>query len=345
MESQFSLSGKVIVVTGGTGILGNSFINGIVEAGGAVGILGRNKAVAEERAAAINAKGGKALALVADVMKTDELIAAKNKIYDAFGRIDGLVNGAGGNMPQGVLKPNDDIFNMNLDGMKEVMDINLWGTLYPTQIFGEAIAKTGKGSIVNISSMNSKRAVTRVLGYNMGKAAVDCYNQWFAVELANRYGDAIRMNALAPGFFLTEQNRNLLTLPEGGYTERGSKVINQTPFKRFGHPDELIGALVWLLSDASAFVTGSMMWKLATCAMWMRTSWIKPSPIFINKLAKSRKGLRISANYWRKRTRMPLSSPHPTIGTPPQPSWPARQENMCMLKSPAAITLTKAKWR
>jgi NAD(P)-dependent dehydrogenase (short-subunit alcohol dehydrogenase family) len=106
--------------------------------------------------------------------------------------------------------------------------------------------------------MNSKSAVTKVLGYNMGKAAVDCYNQWFAVELANRYGDAIRMNALAPGFFLTEQNRNLLTKPEGGYTERGAAVIRNTPFKRFGHPDELIGALVWLLSDASAFVTGSM---------------------------------------------------------------------------------------
>ena len=258
MTDQFSLSGKVIVVTGGTGILGNSFVNGIVEAGGTVGILGRNKAVAEERADKINANGGKAIALIADAMKTDELIAAKIKILDAFGRIDGLVNGAGGNMPQGVLQPEDDIFSMNLEGMKQVMEVNLWGTLYPTQIFGEAIAKTGKGSIVNISSMNSKRAITKVLGYNIGKAAVDCYNQWFAVELANRYGDAIRMNALAPGFFLTEQNRNLLTLPEGGYTDRGSKVIRNTPFKRFGHPDELIGALVWLLSDASAFVTGSM---------------------------------------------------------------------------------------
>jgi len=257
MSNQFSLAGKVIIVTGGTGILGNSFVNGIVEAGGTVGILGRNKAVAEERANHINADGGKAIALVADVLNTEELIAAKNKVIDAFGRIDGLVNGAGGNMPQGVLQPDEDIFKMNLAGMKQVMEVNLWGTLYPTQIFGEAIAKTGKGSIVNISSMNSKRAITKVLGYNMGKAAVDCYNQWFAVELANRYGDKIRMNALAPGFFLTEQNRNLLTKPEGGYTERGEKVIRNTPFKRFGHPDELIGALVWLLSDASAFVTGS----------------------------------------------------------------------------------------
>ncbi|BAU54362.1 SDR family oxidoreductase [Mucilaginibacter gotjawali] len=258
MSNQFSLEGKVIVVTGGTGILGNAFVNGIVAAGGTVGILGRKKEVAEERADHINANGGKAIALVADVLNANELIAAKNKILDAFGRLDGLVNGAGGNMPQGVLQPDEDIFSMNLEGMKQVLELNLWGTLYPTQVFGEAIAKTGKGSIVNISSMNSKRAITKVLGYNMGKAAVDCYNQWFAVELANRYGDAIRMNALAPGFFLTEQNRNLLTTPEGGYTERGEKVIRNTPFKRFGHPDELIGALVWLLSDASAFVTGSM---------------------------------------------------------------------------------------
>lgn len=258
MDNQFSLAGKVIVVTGGTGILGKAFIDGIVEAGGAVGILGRNAQVAEERANAINEAGGKAVALVADVMNEAELVAAKDKLLAAFGRIDGLVNGAGGNMPEGVLQPDEDIFKMNIDGMKKVMDLNLWGTLIPTQVFGEAIAQTGKGSIVNISSMNSKRAITKVLGYNMGKAAVDCYNQWFAVELANRYGDSIRMNALAPGFFLTEQNRNLLTKPEGGYTQRGELVIKQTPFKRFGHADELKGALVWLLSDASAFVTGSM---------------------------------------------------------------------------------------
>jgi NAD(P)-dependent dehydrogenase (short-subunit alcohol dehydrogenase family) len=258
MENIYSLKGKVIIVTGGTGILGNSFINGIVEAGGAVGILGRNKEVAEERAEAINKNGGQAIALVADVLDEASLTAARKSLLDRFGRLDGLVNGAGGNMPDGVLQPDEDIFSMNLDGMKRVMEVNLWGTLLPTQVFGDAIAKTGRGSIVNISSMNSKRAITKVLGYNMGKAAVDCYNQWFAVELANRYGDAIRMNALAPGFFLTEQNRNLLTLPDGGYTQRGGLVIKQTPFKRFGHPDELIGALVWLLSDASAFVTGSM---------------------------------------------------------------------------------------
>jgi NAD(P)-dependent dehydrogenase (short-subunit alcohol dehydrogenase family) len=258
LENNYSLSGKVIVVTGGTGILGDAFVNGIVGAGGSVGILGRNKKVAEERAAAINQNDGKAVALVADVLDENQLKDARKKVLDTFGRLDGLVNGAGGNMPEGVLQPGEDIFKMNLEGMRKVMDLNLWGTVLPTQVFGETIAKTGKGSIVNISSMNSKSAVTKVLGYNMGKAAVDCYNQWFAVELANRYGDAIRMNALAPGFFLTEQNKSLLTTPQGGYTQRGESVIRNTPFKRFGHPDELIGALVWLLSDASAFVTGSM---------------------------------------------------------------------------------------
>ncbi len=258
MDNIFSLQDKVIVVTGGTGILGNAFVNAIAEAGGTVGILGRNEAVANERAAAINNAGGNAIPLVADVMDEAQLTAAKNKVINAYGRLDGLVNAAGGNMPEGVLQPNEDIFKLNIGGMKKVMDLNLWGTLLPTQVFGEAIAQTGKGSIVNISSMNSKRAITKVLGYNMGKAAVDCYTQWFAVELANRYGDKIRMNALAPGFFLTEQNRSLLTTPDGGFTERGSLVIKQTPFKRFGNANELKGALVWLLSDASQFVTGSM---------------------------------------------------------------------------------------
>ncbi len=256
--SEFSLEGKVIVVTGGTGILGLSFIKGIVAAGGKVGILGRNEAIANQRAEEINANGGEAIALVADAMDEAQLTEAKKKVLDKWGRIDGLVNGAGGNGPEGVLLPDQDIFSMNIGGMKKIMDLNLWGTIIPTQVFGEAIAQTGSGSIVNISSMNSKRAITRVLGYNMGKAAVDCYNGWFAVELARRFGDKIRMNALAPGFFLTEQNKNLLTKPEGGYTERGELVIRQTPFKRFGQPDELIGALVWLLSDASKFVTGSM---------------------------------------------------------------------------------------
>ncbi|MGZ3757857.1 MAG: SDR family oxidoreductase [Mucilaginibacter sp.] len=254
----FSLKGQVIVVTGGTGILGDAFINGIVDAGAAVGILGRNETVAQQRADAVNARGGKAVALIADVLKEDELIAARTKILDHFGRIDGLINGAGGNMPAAIIQPGDDLFKLNMDGLRKVLDLNLWGTIIPTQIFGEAILKNGKGSIVNISSMASQSVITKVLGYSLAKSAIDCYNKWFAVEAALRYGDAIRMNAIAPGFFLTEQNRTLLTNPDGSYTERGNLVLKNTPYKRFGVPEELIGALIWLLSDASKFVTGTV---------------------------------------------------------------------------------------
>lgn len=258
-QNMFSLQGKVIAVTGGTGILGGAFIDGIVAAGGAVGILGRNEKVATERAEKINAAGGKAVPLVADVMQAEQVDAAKEALLAAFGKVDGLVNAAGGIMPQGVLQPDQDIFGMHLEGMRQVMDLNLWGTIIPTQVFGPALALNETASIVNISSMNSKRAITKVLGYNMGKAAVDCYNQWFAVELARRYGERIRMNALTPGFFLTEQNRNLMIQPDGSYSERGELVVRQTPFKRFGQPNELIGGLIYLLSDASRFVTGSQL--------------------------------------------------------------------------------------
>jgi NAD(P)-dependent dehydrogenase (short-subunit alcohol dehydrogenase family) len=254
----FSLKDKVIIVTGGTGILGEAFIKGIVSAGGAVGILGRNEKVAQERTAAVKAAGGKALALIADVMKEDELLTARDKVLAEFGRIDGLVNAAGGNMPGGIIQPDTSVFKLNMEGLRQVMELNLWGTMIPTQVFGETMAHTGKGSIVNVSSMASQRVITKVLGYTLAKTAIDAYTQWFAVEMANRHGDKLRMNAIAPGFFLTEQNRTLLTQPDGSYTDRGNLVIKQTPFKRFGEPDELVGALLWLLSDASKFVTGTV---------------------------------------------------------------------------------------
>jgi NAD(P)-dependent dehydrogenase (short-subunit alcohol dehydrogenase family) len=260
MTAPFSLTDKVLIVTGGTGILGQAFVDDIEEAGGAVGMLGGNADEAQVRAEAIDKQGSQALALVADVLDEAHLRAACRQALDVFGHIDGLVNVAGGSGPAGVPDPAEDVFTLNLAAMKRVMELNLWGAVLPTQVFDEALAQApGRGSIVTISSMNSKRAITKVLVYNMGKAALNYYNQWFAVEMANRYGDKLRMNALAPGFFLTEQNRALLTTFEGGYTGRGELVIRQTPFKRFGHPDELKGTLVWLLSDASQFVTGSML--------------------------------------------------------------------------------------
>jgi NAD(P)-dependent dehydrogenase (short-subunit alcohol dehydrogenase family) len=258
MHAAFSLKDKVIIVTGGTGVLGKAFIHGIADAGGIVGILGRNEKVADERADSIIAKGGKAITLIADVTVKEQLEKAKEKILHSFGKIDGLVNAAGGNIPGAVVQQGEDIFKLNIAVLKDVMDLNLFGTVLPTQVFGEAIKENGHGSIVNISSMAPQRVITRVLGYSMAKAAIDIYTKWFAVELGNRYGDAVRMNAIAPGFFLTEQNRTLLTNKDGSLTERSSLIINNTPFKRFGNANELTGALIWLLSDASKFVTGTV---------------------------------------------------------------------------------------
>ena len=252
----FTLKNKVIVVTGATGVLGGSFVEAISKQGATVLLIGQNESVGEERATFIRNQGGEAVFLKANVLVEAELEAAKNKALETYGTIHGLVNGAGGNLPEGVLSPDQDVFAMNMEGMKKTMELNVWGTLLPVQVFGPAIAKSGVGSIVNISSVNSKRTVTRGLGYSMGKAAIDLYTKWFAVEMANRYGDAVRINSIMPGFFLTKQNKNLLTKEDGSLTERGNLIIKNTPFKRFGSPDELTGALIWLLSDASKFVTG-----------------------------------------------------------------------------------------
>lgn len=256
--SDFDLKEKTIIVTGGTGILGKSFVEGIATSNGKVAILGRNEVIAQQRAKAINQKGGKAMALKADVTCEEELLQAKEIILKKWGSIDGLVNAAGGNIPEALVLPEADIFKLNINALRQVMELNLFGTILPTQIFGAEIAKNGGGSIVNISSMASQRAITRVLGYSLAKSAIDCYTKWFAMELGNRYNDTVRMNAIAPGFFLTEQNRNLLTNGNGTYTERGNLVVEHTPFKRLGDADELIGTLVWLLSDASKFVTGTV---------------------------------------------------------------------------------------
>lgn len=253
-----SLKDKVIVVTGGTGVLGKSFVNCIARMGGQVVILGRNEQVAHERAQAIINTGGSALAVIADVLDFESLEKAKAEILQKYHKIDGLVNAAGGNMPGAVISTDQDIFSLDVNALNQVMHLNLQGTILPTQVFGPEIAKAPLGSIVNISSMTSQRAITKVLGYSMAKAAVDAYTRWFAVELANRYGDQIRMNAIAPGFFLTDQNRRLLTNEDDSYTDRGNLVIKQTPFKRFGNPEELEGTLIWLLSDASKFITGTV---------------------------------------------------------------------------------------
>ena len=253
----FSLQDKVIVVTGGTGILGKAFIEGIVSFGGTAVIVGRNEEEGNKRAAEINANGGKALFIKGNVLDEKDMEKVRDITLEKFGSIDGLVNGAGGNMPQGVIQPDQDVFDMNIDGLRQVLDLNLMGTIIPTKIIGSAMAKQNGGSIVNISSVSAKQVITKVLGYSIGKAGVDCFTKWMAVETAKRHGDKIRVNSIMPGFFLTEQNRTLLTNPDGSYTERGTLVIKKTPDNRMGKPDELIGALIYLLSDASKFVNGT----------------------------------------------------------------------------------------
>ena len=258
MASIFSLNDKTIIVTGGTGILGHAFIKAIAAEGGNVGILGRNKIVAEERAHELTQLGTNAIPLIADVLDEVALKLAKVQVINHFGKIDGLVNAAGGNIPESVVKSGEDIFSLNIEAIRKALDLNLMGTVIPTQIFGPSIAAQSTGSIVNISSVSATRALTRVLGYSLGKSSIDAYTRWMAVELANRYGDRLRMNAIMPGFFLTEQNRTLLTNTDGSYTERGGLIIQNTPYKRMGKPSELNGALIWLLSDASQFVTGTI---------------------------------------------------------------------------------------
>lgn len=252
----FSLKDKVIIVTGGTGVLGSSFVKAIGEAGGTVVIIDLHQDKAEEKAEELKALGFEALGLAANVLDEAALIQAKQTILDKYGKIDGLVNAAGGNVPESIIQPDQDVFDMNIEGMKKALVLNVWGTVAPTKIFGEAMKENG-GSIVNISSVSPKTVLTMVMGYSMGKAAIDIYTKWFAVEVAKRYGDKIRMNAIAPGFFLTHQNKDLLTNPDGSYKQRSLNIMHSTPYNRFGQPDELNGALIYLLSDASKFVTAA----------------------------------------------------------------------------------------
>ncbi|MCJ8164968.1 SDR family oxidoreductase [Pontibacter sp. E15-1] len=253
---QFSLAGKVIVMTGATGILGEAMSLAIGKAGAKVAILGRNQERAEARVAAIRAAGGEAIAVLGDVLDEVQMHTAKERVLAEWGTIDGLVNAAGGNIPGATVMPDQDLFDTSIEDTRKAVDLNLFGTIIPTQVFGRVIAEKGKGTIVNISSLTAQRPLTRVLGYTMAKKAVEAYTQWMAVELALRYGDGVRVNAIAPGVFLTEQNRSLLLQPDGSYTDRAQKFITNTPFRRLGDPEELTGTLIYLLSDASRFVSG-----------------------------------------------------------------------------------------
>jgi NAD(P)-dependent dehydrogenase (short-subunit alcohol dehydrogenase family) len=253
----FSLENKIIVITGATGVLGESFVQGVSDMGGKVVLVGRNEQIGNKRVDQLNQNGSEAIFIKADVLSKTDLLRAKEIILQKWGRIDGLVNAAGGNVPEAVISPDHDVFDIDVDGLKKAFDLNLFGTILPVTVFGKALEVSG-GSIVNISSMAAQSAITRVLGYSMAKAAIDNYTRWMCVETANRFGSKIRVNAIAPGFFITQQNRHLLTNSDDSFTSRGDAVLRNTPFKRFGNPDELIGVLIWLLSDASTFVSGEV---------------------------------------------------------------------------------------
>jgi NAD(P)-dependent dehydrogenase (short-subunit alcohol dehydrogenase family) len=253
--SPFSLTGRVAVVTGGYGVLGGGLASGLAAAGARVAILGRRRDKAEAKAEELRRGGGEAMTLDADVLDEQQVRAAREELLGAWGRIDILVNAAGGNVTR-ARNDTRSIFEVPLDAFDEVLRLNLHGTVVPSLVFGEVMARQGSGCVVNISSMAALLAISGVLGYSVAKAGIDNFTRWLAVELARKHGDGVRVNAIAPGFFVSEQNRGVLLKPDGSYTERSRTIISQTPMGRFGRPEELIGAVQWLCSDAASFVTG-----------------------------------------------------------------------------------------
>ena len=252
----FSLKGKNAVITGGAGVLGSEMAKGLGKAGARVAVCDLKNA--EETAERLKKAGIEVKGYFINVLDKTEIEKCHEKVMNDFSRIDILVNAAGGNMKEATTSRELPFFDLNLDALQKVMALNLFGgAILPAQVFGKSMAKNpGGGSIINISSMNAFRPLTRIPGYSAAKAAVSNFTQWLAVHFAMEYNKNLRVNAIAPGFFLTEQNRYLLTDEKGNLTERGKTIISHTPLGRFGEPCELIGALIWLASDASKFVTG-----------------------------------------------------------------------------------------
>ncbi|MDR8390090.1 SDR family oxidoreductase [Aliifodinibius sp. S!AR15-10] len=258
MSNLFDLSGKVAIVTGGTGVLGGAMAKGLAEAGAKIGILGRSEDSADENVKEIKDNGGEAIPLIADVLVKSDLQEARKKVLDQWGRIDILINAAGGNLSGATINPEQSFLDLEDEALENVMNLNFMGTYHPTKVFGEDMIENKQGSIIHISSMASDRAITRVLGYSAAKAAVDNFTKFLATELAIKYGDGLRVNAIAPGFFIGEQNRDLLLNEDGSLTDRGQTIVDNTPMNRFGEKEELIGTAVWLASEASKFVTGTV---------------------------------------------------------------------------------------
>lgn len=258
MNNIFSVKDKVVVITGGTGVLGSCIGKYLASEGAKVVILGRRKEEGDAIVKEIKDNGGEAMFLVTDVMDKDVVERNCADILAAYGKVDSLLNAAGGNMPGATIPPSGTFFDVNVSEFERVLNVNLTGTVIPTQVFLKPMIKAGKGTIVNFSSMAAFRPLTRVMGYGAAKAGISNFTAFMANEVAVKFSPEIRVNAIAPGFFLTNQNRSLLTNPDGSYTERGQDVIRQTPFKRFGRAEELCGTIQYLISDASSFVTGTV---------------------------------------------------------------------------------------
>jgi NAD(P)-dependent dehydrogenase (short-subunit alcohol dehydrogenase family) len=243
------------VITGGYGVLGGSIATGLSHAGARIAILGRRQELAERKVEEIRKTGGQAKALIGDVLDEKALDAARDELLADWGRIDILVNAAGGNTPR-ARNDNGPVFDVPSDAFDDVMRLNLNGTVLPSMRFGAVMARQRSGVIINISSMAALRAISGVLSYSVAKAGIDSFTRWLAVDLARRYGDGIRVNAIAPGYFVTDANRPTLFNPDGSLTARSRAILAQTPMGRFGKPEEVNAAVQWLCSDAASFVTG-----------------------------------------------------------------------------------------
>lgn len=260
MNKLFDLKDRVIVLTGATGVLGTSISRYFGTQGAKVVLLVRERSFEKGEAIAteIREAGGEALCVVADVMNKESLESACAQILDRYSRVDVLMNAAGGNMPAATVAPDKTIFDLDTEAVKTVSDLNLFGTVIPTMVFAKVMVKQGSGSIINFASESALRPLTRVAGYGVAKAAVVNWTKYLCAEVAMKFGEGIRVNAIAPGFILTNQNRSLLTNPDGTLTARGNTIVAHTPIGRFLEPEELFGTLHWLASDASKAVTGTV---------------------------------------------------------------------------------------
>jgi len=258
LKSLYDFSDRTVLITGGAGVLGSEIACAFVGCNANVVILDRDQELAQKVIEHFpKVVKGRAVRVFGDVLKPETLQQANETITTEFNVVDVLINAAGGNHPSATTKPDLSFFDLPLDALRHVGDLNLLGTILPCQVFGRGMAERGEGVILNISSMNAFRPLTRIPAYSAAKAAINNFTQWLAVHMAQNYSPRIRVNAIAPGFFLTEQNRFLLTDKDTGeLTARGQSILTHTPMNRFGTPEDLLGATMWLVSPASAFVTG-----------------------------------------------------------------------------------------